>query len=216
MTLPEKYDFKMVYDQGGNLLPERGQEHSEITLINLFEKVCLRLKQYEKDSYSMLELGSNQAFYSLAFKHIIGKDKTINIMLEPDTVAMKRGKANFEKNKCLGQFIDGAIGLEVYRLNLETKYFTINDILKDNNLNELDILHCDIDTAEVDMINTNIEIFKNKKIRHIFILTHSLELHQKCKEILVELGYFLEYEEQGQNIGGDGLLIFNVNADANV
>ena len=107
MTLTEKYNFKIEFDQGGNFhhISENFQDNGELLLLNAFEEICLSLKE-KKSNLSMVELGANQAYYSLLFKYIIGIDKTFNIMVEADPVAIERGKHNFALNSANGIFLN--------------------------------------------------------------------------------------------------------------
>ena len=210
MTLPEKYKFKVSVDQGGYPLCEKCQEKSEMVLIDIFEKVCLALKEENKDTYNMIELGSNQAFYSLSFKHILGKEKTFNIMIEPSPIAMKRGKDHFALNNCEGIFIPKLVGKKAYRIDGEFESTLISEVIEDHKLETIDILHCDIDLAEYDMLIDNENIFENKNVKYIFLCTHTIELHNTCKNFLIQKGYSCILEDTSFLVGGDSVLVFKL------
>jgi hypothetical protein len=88
--------------------------------------------------------------------------------------------------------------------------------MKNYELVELDILHCDIDQSELHMLQTSADIFKNKNVNNVYILTHQTHLHEhnylhnQCKQFLLNCNYNLVYElfDNETPQGGDGLLIF--------
>jgi hypothetical protein len=210
MTRAEKYNFKIGINQHKQAVPAFWEDVQEKGLIDLFEGCCLNLKEKNKPHYSMIELGSNWAYYSLLFKHILGKDKTLCIMIEPVEESLQVGKSNFALNDCEGVFYKKGIGssMEFYGEQVSIETITLNELLKLHNINEIDILHCDIDTAEVQMIKSNIDFFQNKRAKFIFILTHGDEYAKICKEQFVQLPYKLLTEQGHGSQGGDGLLIY--------
>jgi len=92
---------------------------------------------------------------------------------------------------------------------MESKYVTLSDIVSFERINYLDILHCDIDYSEYNMLQNSKEIFQNKSIKYIFLATHSAELHNKCKEFLLDCGYNIHFEHDDMDnpIGWDTLLV---------
>lgn len=217
-----KYNFKVVTDQFGYAVTENFYDIHEIEMINRFEKACLELIENEdKLVFNMIELGSNQAYYSLLFHKILLKNSKIpvNIMVESNVDALPRGVKHFEMNNCIGKFYNCIIGnMEIVKklphllkLNEESgvKISTLTNIMLQENLSFLDILHCDIDYAEYDMLMTSQEVFQNKQIDYIFLATHGAELHQKCKQFLLDCGYNLifEHDDMENPIGWDTLII---------
>jgi hypothetical protein len=212
MNLTQKYNLKIEFDQGGNShnIDDHFQDHGESLLLNFFEKICLKIKS-EKSNASMIELGANWSYYSLLFKHIIGKNNTFNIMLEADPEALKRGIHNFSINSCEGTFLNKMVGNEIYRIpELDMiPCIQLENLCKEYNLNHIDILHSDIDCSEFDMLNQNKAFFEKKIAKYLFLLTHSEDLHNKCFEFLKNLKYDCILNHKDFNIGGqDALLIF--------
>jgi hypothetical protein len=213
MTRTQKYNFKVSIDQFHQKVDSNFEDEKEIELIDVFEKEILNLQKTNKEKYTMIELGSNQSYYSLLFKHILGKDKTLNILVEPDPKHLKATISEFfNLNNCEGILYNKAIG-ESYKPNLENikitecGSITLDQILIENNIDVLDVLHCDIDGAELSLIKTCSDTFKNKKIDTIFLLTHSY-CHEICKEFFNNLEYDLIYENNMRSIGWDNLLVY--------
>lgn len=234
MTITEKYNIKVTYDQFGRQVAKNFVDESEIFCINAFEKTCLDLKQENKEKYTMIELGSNQAYYSLLFRAIVdgvGKnEKCVNILLEPTPENMERTKHHFSKNGFDG--IYEAAGIGHYWCS-GTRWhdkaipsYTIDELMEKHGLSDLDILHSDIDGNEIRLLETSKTAFRDKKIGYIFLSTHSTwaeskdiynseiikhgeDRHTVCKNFLLSCGYNLIKESPGGTVGSDGLLVFS-------
>lgn len=216
-----KYNFKVNVDQFGYIVPENFFDIEEIEMIKKFEEICLDMILNEnKLIFNMVELGSNQAYYSLLFHKILLKNNKIpvNVMIESNYDALQRGMKHFESNFCIGKFYNHIIGnIDTIKkipelrnlIDSGVKLSTLSNILSKENIIHLDILHCDIDYSEYDMLLTSQEIFLNKQINYIFLATHGAELHQKCKKFLLECGYsiYFEHDDMENPIGWDTLLI---------
>ena len=214
MTMTEKYGFKVSKDQFGANVSEDFFDRGEAKFIAFFEETTLKLLDTPKDLYSMVELGSNQAYYSLLFKHIIGKNKSINILVEPKPVHLERGKGEFALNECEGVFYERKVGKTwgMRKEELEVSAITLTDILKENKLDELDMLHCDIDSSEYEMLKENEDVFKEGKVRYAFIFIHTPELYNQCTEFFNKVGYKQIFEWRlGNNKGAtptDDLIVY--------
>ena len=193
MTVTEKYGFKMFLDQFGVPVVENYYDTSELLLIEAFEKYVLDLKNKSKDLYTMIELGSNQAYYSMLFKSILKNKDTVTIMVEPTDEYMVRGKFHFSINNYDGIFINKCIGKTWVAHNY--------------NIEKLDVLHSDIDGAELTMLEGAAESLKNKKIEYAFILTHYLGLHEACLKFISQFDYDVLLDHREDNIGADRLII---------
>lgn len=234
MTITKKYGIKITFDQFKNKVPEDFVDESELTCINKLEEICLKLKSEDNYSYTMIELGSNQAYYSLLFRAIIdgvkNNNKCINVLLEPTPKFMESGKHHFSQNGFDGFFESGCIGhYWCSHINWHDKSipsYTIDELMSKYNISELDILHSDIDGNEIRLLETSKNAFKDKKIKYIFLLTHGTwseneqsykssiikngqDRHEVCKNFLKNCGYNLILESKGGTVGFDGLLVFS-------
>lgn len=210
-NLTRKYKFRATVDQFN--VPTRPDyiDMGEIHVLNFFESVCLQLPKVnslangsvqiaKRKPYSMIELGSNQAYYSLLFKHILGPQSTTNIMIEPSHERLDVGKKQFAINKCEGIFYCNGIGSNwIWNNNLEFSAppITLNQVMSDNQLEHVDILHCDIDGSEMLMLEENRDIFTAGKVEYLFLFTHrsgNVSTHEPCKEYFDDSNYELIYE----------------------
>jgi hypothetical protein len=230
-NITAKYHLKMICDQFGRAVPEDFYDTTETICIHQFERLCLELKRQERDHYTMIELGSNQAYYSTLFRAIIdgvgNNTRCRNIMVEPTDECIVRGRNHFALNGFDGIFTDQCIGhywCWGTRWHDPSKQsVTIDDLLREYDLDELDVLHADIDGNEIKLLETATDAFRQQKIRNILLLTHGIwdekdqatqiikageNRHDVCKAILTGYGYVLEHEESESVVGSDGLLVF--------
>jgi hypothetical protein len=222
----KRYGFKVKWDQFGRGVKEDYYDKTEETLIKKFEDTIIKLAKEDKEQFSMIELGSNQAYYTLLFRAIL---KSLNkysfcVCVEPNPEHLMRGQIHLESNGFVTYFKDCIIGdyktikedLDEsnlpggsdFLLKNQKPIITLQQFMFAYNLYELDVLQCDVDHSEWSVLDSSKEIFKDKKIKHIFLGTHSEKLHDRCKKFLLECGYKLKFEERNMVIGYDSLLIF--------
>jgi len=223
-----KYDFKVKYDQFGNFVHSTYVDTTELILVDIFEKISKDLLYSEQQHFNMVELGSNQAYYSLLFKSMCKKHNKRSqvVCVEPNDRHMKRGKEHFLINKLHASFCDYIVGdYELIKKDLDSsnlpggsefllvtkkEILTLSQILSFHNISELDILHMDVDHSERAILASSEHLFKNKKIKKIFISTHRKDLHEYCYSFLKECGYKLELQITKMIVGYDSLLVFSV------
>lgn len=209
MSVTRKYGFKMKYNQFGNEVSEDFYDADEILLIEAFEKYVLDLKDKNKNLYTMIELGSNQAYYSMLFKAILKDHETLTLMVEPTDIYMERGKHHFNVNNYDGIFLNKCIGKKWIAHNYEfnKEEISVDQLIKDYNIDKLDVLHSDIDGAELTMLEGAAESLKSKKIEYAFILTHFLGLHEECLNFVSQFDYDVLLDHREDNVGADRLII---------
>jgi hypothetical protein len=215
VSRPIKYEFKMKYDQFGHEVMTFFEDESEVILIDHFERIVLGMRG--REAYSMIELGSNQSFYSVLFNRILSPARIVNVMVEPNVVNMKRGMENWELNGLSGGvFVSKKIKNPVEQQPANTEEYlcgdtTVDEMMEEYGFDNLDVLHCDIDGTEMFAFEGAVESLKSKKIDKIFLLTHPEEfrgdLHGLAKKFLVDYGYNLVVDLPGKYVGGDGLII---------
>jgi FkbM family methyltransferase len=221
-----KYGFKVKYDQFGNRVHNTHVDTTELILIDIFEKLSTNILKSEQQHFNMVELGSNQAYYSLMFKNMCKwHNKTSDVYcVEPNERHMIRGKEHFLMNNLDASFCDYIIGeYELIKKDLDAsslpggsefllvtkkEILTLSELLEKHNIEELDVLHMDVDHSERAVLKSSEDLFKNKKIKTIFISTHREDLHHYCLDFLKECGYKLELQISKMIVGYDSLLVF--------
>ena len=214
-----KYNFQVSVNQFGFSVDPDWEDADEILCIDFFEKCCLELKSSNQSNYSMIELGSNQAYYSLLFKHILGVNRTLNIMIEPWIGHMERSKSQFALNNCEGIYYNNSVGGKTWGFMVDPQLASFNhedykgeihldQVLNDNGLQKIDLLHCDIDGSEENFIKSHYDFFKNHKVHYVFMLTHGGTSHDFCKNSFSDFNYELLYESPPCSVGSDTLLVY--------
>lgn len=188
------------------------------------EKVFFEvLKRLSKGSV-MIELGSWWAYYSLWF--LTEKAGSRAVCCEPELENLNLAKTNANLNNIEStrvQYYNSAAGKDdgkVINFKLETgktqkvPIRSVDSIVTEQKLNSVDILHMDIQGAELSALEGAQKSIKEDKIRFIFISTHHYSisgdplLHQKCKDFIKNNGGHI-VAEHGilESASGDGLLV---------
>ena len=196
---------------------QRLKGHHEPQEELIFHKVLERLNP----EATMIELGSFWSYYSLWFlKGAPAQRKAF--CLEPDENHLKVGKFNATLNDLYPQFLLGFAGNSNGKLvdfqaengeNIQRRGYKIDEIMNEGGIEYLDILHCDTQGAELEVLLNCIDLIKAHKIRFIIISTHSYEItgdpliHQKCLELLEKYGASIIAEHDvHESYSGDGLI----------
>ncbi len=182
----------LVVLHNGHRVPFRGPgayygSFSDILIINrgvhepleefVFQEVLKRLP----DAPIMVELGAYWAHYSMWLLQKRPEGRVI--MVEPGDEERRAGEANFQRHGYRGTFIAAKVGAE----NL-----TIDQLIRDQRLSHVSILHSDIQGYEVQMLAGATETLSTGKVDNIFISTHSQHLHATCAHKLTGFGYRVE------------------------
>lgn len=144
------------------------------------ERVFMEVLRYMAPESTMIELGSWWAFYSMWFYNEV-KDAQC-FMIEPDKNLMEIGKKNFIANQMKGDFTLGNIG---------DRGIKIDDYIKEKGIDFVDILHSDIQGAELQMLQGAERAIDEGKIGYFFIGTHRQKLHYDCLSFLKAHDYII-------------------------
>jgi hypothetical protein len=163
----------------------------------------------------MLELGSFWAYYSLWFLSVV--ERGLAVMVEPLASALAAGERNFELNSRQGTFVRASIA-DIERPEAEVELWpgmttvvetvTVDGLMERLALDHLDILHSDIQGAEVRMLKGATSTLAAHRISWIFISTHGENIHQKCLKILRSHHYRIVAEHTpSESYSVDGLIV---------
>ena len=82
----------------------------------------------------------------------------------------------------------------------------IDEFLQEHDIGEVDILHSDIQGAELDMLKGCANSIRDNKINFFVVSTHGNK-HDSCKKILEDAGYIVCTEHSvEESVSADGLL----------
>jgi FkbM family methyltransferase len=123
---------------------------------------------------TMIELGSFWAFYSLWFRSL-GKDRRC-IVIEPDPKHLETGRLNAELNGLDVSFVQGFAGeTSTSEVPFKTEEsgelsvarFSLPDLMLAHGIDRLNVLHCDIQGAELQVLTSCEELFR-KSVLNLF------------------------------------------------
>jgi FkbM family methyltransferase len=169
----------------------------------------------------MIELGGFWAFYSLWFLSR-GKARR-SIVVEPDPKHLAVGQTNARLNGLSPTFVHGFVGgTTASSILFETEEsgklllpcFTVPFLMASHGIEQLDVLHCDTQGAEFDVLNSCKELFERQLIQFIFVSTHDLRIsgdpltHQRCLAVIRNCGgRIIAEHEVHESYSGDGLIV---------
>jgi hypothetical protein len=130
---------------------------------------------------TMIELGAYWGHYSMWLKD--RKKAGRVILVEPEARNLKAGQANFQINRLEGEFIQAQVGVGK---------FEVDRFLRERGIGKLDVLHSDIQGAELAMLAGAKESLDKRAIDYLFISTHSNALHSHVEYFLGQRGYRVE------------------------
>ncbi len=197
-------------------LIRRCQGHHEPQEERVFHEVVARMP----GDATMIELGAWWSFYSLWFL----KDAPARraVALEPDPARRALGEANAALNGLAPAFVDGFAGgteapaapfLLDSGQRVEIPRLTVAGLMRAQGIGTLDLLHCDAQGAELDVLTGCIPLFREGRIRTVVVSTHHHAIsgdpltHQRCQALIEEAGgaVFAEHDVQ-ESFSGDGLI----------
>jgi hypothetical protein len=154
------------------------------------ERMFGEVLKYIPDNGTIIELGAYWAFYSMWFsKEVVNSNV---YCVEPDSNNLETGKNNCKLNNVAAEFTQGRVSnLDGFRLATNSNYnnFNVKDFVEEKNIEFIDILHSDIQGCELVMLNDIIPLLVDKKIRYLFVSTHTQEIHYSCIELLERHDY---------------------------
>lgn len=178
------------------------------------------LKHLPRDA-TMIELGAYWAYYSLWF--LMDNPERRAIGLEPEPLYLELGRQNAMANGLALEHLHAFTGRNaapVARFEadvagpIDIPCHTVASIMEKSGIDHLTLLHCDVQGAEVDVLDSCRTLFRNRKIDWVFVSTHAHQIsgdpltHQRAVTILQECGARIEIEHDvHESFSGDGLIV---------
>lgn len=154
---------------------------------------------------SMIELGAYWSFYSLWFATRIEQSK--NWMVEPEAGNREKGESNFALNAKPGTFVQAYVGRQ-HTPHGDPPQISVDGLMAEHQIDHLNLLHSDIQGYELDMLHGAKQGLEAKTIDHVFISTHSNQLHRDCITFLSDHGYLIRHDiDLEATFSHDGLIV---------
>lgn len=192
---------------------------AEAPQIEIFKKCLTEIKS---ENPTMIEIGSNDCFYSILFNEAL--DNSTNICIEISKDLLEAGKENVKLNELEGfNFILGSVGqADIDYIELEKaahphlhteiskNKYTLKEIYDMFNLKRPNIVHMDICGTEIEVLTEILE--SNLDFEYMFVSTHpyvafTSPTHQKCVDILDKVGVDYLFSDEYRGGCGDGLIV---------
>ena len=180
---------------------------------------CEVLKHLPPDA-TMVELGGFWSYYSLWFLHENPSNRRA-IVVEPDPNNLDVGRDNARLNGRSIEFVQASVGAEsipehIFRGEtagpISIPQVTVPQLLEERGIASLEILHCDVQGAETDVLQSCRGLLKAGRIRFCIVSTHSHHIsgdpltHQRCLALLQDAGgQILAEHDVHESYSGDGL-----------
>jgi FkbM family methyltransferase len=168
----------------------------------------------------MIELGGYWAFYSLWFQSL--SEQRRSIVLEPDPKHLEVGRINAQLNHLDATFIHGCAGATpadhvLFKTQdsgeMELPRLTVPQLMEAHAIDRLNILHCDIQGPEWQVLQSCEELLRHRSIQFVFVSTHDFRIsgdpltHQRCLALIQDCGGVIIAEHDvNESYSGDGLI----------
>ena len=168
----------------------------------------------------MFELGCFWGYYSIWFGRQLPGSRCI--MCEPDPEHLALARKNAEHNGITPTFIQAAAGKSgTATIHLESadgpatvQAISVADIMAQEGIEFIDLLHLDVQGAERDVLETLCSDGITGKLRFVFVSTHHFHIsgdpliHERCLDLLQKAGAHIICEHTvEESYSGDGMIV---------
>lgn len=190
------------YGEGMRLLLKRNRGVHEPQEERVFMEV---LKQMPKEAL-IVELGAYWGFYSMWFHKEVQKPTCY--LVEPVWGGLLHGQRNFAINGMAGEFVQAYAGRATSEAADGVRTVCIDDFVAEHDIKRINILHADIQTAELDMLRGAQRSLEANLVDYVVISTHTDELHSQCLSFLAEHGFRIISEANcSESYSVDGVIV---------
>jgi len=190
------------------------------------ERVFASILSFVGEDATMIEVGGYWSYYSLWF--LQGFARRSATVIEPDPTHMEVGKTNAFLNDAPVNFIRAfaarqdaaAVSFTTERSGeLVTPAINVGALIEREFI-VLDILHCDAQGAELSIIESCADAFRQGRVRFAIFSTHARQItgdyltHQRCLDAIKALGgQVLAEHDVHESFSGDGLIAAHFGRD---
>lgn len=193
-------------------LIRRLKGHHEPQEERVFHEVLRRVGE----SPSMIELGAYWAWYSMWFKSV--HSDSVSVIVEPSPENLEIACRNIKENRLricaeLGGIFPNRNRASSQGTPSDGEFFlipslSVEGLMEKYSIGHLSILHADIQGAEYDMLEAAAPLLSAHRIDYLFVSTHWLALHHRCKALLESHGYrFVAEHTPEESFTVDGLIV---------
>lgn len=191
------------------------------------ERAFYEILRYCRPKTCILELGAFWAYYSLWYLRSIPFSEAY--CLEPDASHIEIGRENMRLNGLELQFVHACVGNPHVAQQAFVTESGESVVMPQHNgpslmthfgLDRIEVLHADIQGAEVGLLESCAPLFAAGQIRFVVISTHhasmsgSVSTHADCLELVKRNGGHIVCEHDiDESYSGDGLIVAAMRAE---
>lgn len=154
----------------------------------------------------IIELGAYWAFYSMWFCKEVAHSHAF--LVEPVAENLAYGEKNFAANSLHGHFTQAVVGRTPAVTDDGMAVISVDDFVARHRLSHVAIVHCDIQGAEVEMLEGCRNTIQEGRVSWFFISTHSDALHADCETFLRDSRFVIVTSvPPSQSYAIDGILV---------
>ncbi len=164
---------------------------------------------------TMLEAGAWWSYYTLWFLKQHPRSRKA-FAIEPDPRNIETGRTNARLNGLDPVFLQAWLGSptpDALATAPAIEVATVPQLMERFGISTLDMLHCDGQGVELDVLESCEELFRKGRIRFIVFSTHAMQIcgdplmHQRCLRYISNLGgQILAEHDVHESYSGDGLI----------
>lgn len=151
------------------------------------ESIFQEVLKFIPPGATMMELGAYWGFYSMWFARSVPSARCL--LVEPQSRNLDLGKSNFALNNLQADFLQGWSGSKPDDEDDPFPVYGVDELMERQGIETLNMLHADIQGAEVEMLRTATKAIARGAIDYAFISTHSDQLHEECLRFLIDRGF---------------------------
>ncbi len=181
------------------------------------EKVFHELVPRVRRGGTMIEMGAFWAYYSLWFAAVVPGAR--NIVVEPDAAHLDVARDNFRLNRRDATFLQAGCSDRSGMLG-SMSVISVDDLVQQLQLDYIDVLHADIQGAELRLLQGMSRVIRENRVRFVFLSTHhhsisgDPEIHAKCLQFLRQhSAHLLAEHTVEESCSGDGLIVASFAAE---
>jgi FkbM family methyltransferase len=192
--------------------------HHEPQEEKVFHTVCPLIRR----GGVMVEMGAFWAYYSLWFSAAVHGGR--NVVVEPDPNRLEIASGNFALNGRSASFVHARAAsrpaeavphfCDSDRVSRLVPEVSVDDLARREGIDYLDLLHADIQGAELRLLEGMGTLIREQRVRFVFLSTHHHSIcgdpliHQKCLRFLRDRSARILAEHTvGESFSGDGLIV---------
>lgn len=194
------------------------------------ERAFNEILRYCRPKTSILELGAFWTYYSMWYLKSVPFSTAY--CLEPDSTHIEIGQENMRMNGLSATFVNACVGEQFIEKKqfatesgktVEIPQHNLPSVMEHFRINDIELLHADVQGAELGLLLSCDPLFSAGKIRFLVVSTHhslisgSSTTHTDCVAYLKTKGaHILCEHDVDESFSGDGLIVASMRPEDSI